>query len=423
MFEIKRLYSFISYKFLIIFISFFIGFIQPGIFSRYYDSNTFAALLLISGFLTYLAFLDMGFGKPLYSLMRENYVKKSNELNDVISFSIFFYIIIGIIILITTFGISFLIFEYFKPDLSPHSFILFSLALSSNIITNNFRHIFQAIDKYVFYEKTLFFKRLINMILLIIIIVQRDLTFFAFSLLIYNFFLLMFYVRRLLNQNKISHNYLLNFDNNITIFNKVRSSALDFFVITVCEVIFYNYGFFYLPYFNFAEIDIITYSIFNKIYLSIVLFVRIPTDISIHVASDYFHKSNFLSYRMTFYKTIFIAIPLAIIFSLPIIFFDDFLIKFWVGENYFNTEVKIALIIAVLANIIHHVCGTYLFSIGNNYRTCLKINLFAIFLIVFFLYLSILNQYSIENLLIGISFIYLIVSIIYYINFRRLLWR
>ena len=126
---------------------------------------------------------------------------------------------------------------------------------------------------------------------------------------------------------------------------------------------------------------------------------------------------------MTFYKTIFIAIPLAVIFSLPIIFFDDFLIKFWVGENYFNTEVKIALIIAVLANIIHHVCGTYLFSIGNNYRTCLKINLFAIFLIVFFLYLSILNQYSIENLLIGISFIYLIVSIIYYINFRRLLWR
>ena len=107
MFEIKRLYSFISYKFLIIFISFFIGFIQPGIFSRYYDSNTFAALLLISGFLTYLAFLDMGFGKPLYSLMRENYIKRSNELNDVISFSIFFYIIIGIIILITTFGISF----------------------------------------------------------------------------------------------------------------------------------------------------------------------------------------------------------------------------------------------------------------------------------------------------------------------------
>ena len=83
MFEIKRLYSFISYKFLIIFISFFIGFIQPGIFSRYYDSNTFAALLLISGFLTYLAFLDMGFGKCRLSLA--SFKKKSSSNKPIVA--------------------------------------------------------------------------------------------------------------------------------------------------------------------------------------------------------------------------------------------------------------------------------------------------------------------------------------------------
>ena len=89
MFKENKISSFVSYKLLIIILSFVIGFLNPAIFSRIFNQTTFAALLLTSGLLAYLAFLDAGFGKPLYTIMREYFIKKNNKLKSSNAFFIF----------------------------------------------------------------------------------------------------------------------------------------------------------------------------------------------------------------------------------------------------------------------------------------------------------------------------------------------
>ncbi|MBK30596.1 MAG: hypothetical protein CMF53_00075 [Legionellales bacterium] len=422
MFKENKIPSFVSYKLLIIILSFVIGFLNPAIFSRIFNQTTFAALLLTSGLLSYLAFLDAGFGKPLYTIMREYFIKKNNKLKSSISFSIIFYILVSILTILVSSIFAFFVFNFLKPDINMYSFIFFAIGLSTNIATNNFRHIFQAIDRYVFFEKILFLKRLFNLFALSFFLLPNGIIYFSISLICLNIFLTLFFVYKLNQIFQINFSNLIDYTSHHFWFKKIQSNALFFFFITVLEVFYYNYGFIYFSSLEFSDGDIVKYSLFNKIYLSIVLFARIPADISIHLASDYFHNKNIIKFRKTVIRTLFYSIPISMLTILPFIFYDNLIFTIWVGENYFNSFLKIALIIAIFSNCFHHIAGTYLFSIGNNFKTCLKINVFSNLLILISLFYGALVSLNMEIILINISLVYLLTAFIYFLNFKRLLW-
>jgi len=422
MFKINQISSFVSYKLLIIILSLFIGFLNPAIFSRIFNQTTFAALLLTSGLLAYLAFLDAGFGKPLYTVMREYFIKKNNKLKSSISFSIIFYILVSILTILASSMFAFFVFNSLKPDINMYSFILFAIGLSSNIATNNFRHIFQAIDKYILFEKILFLKRLFNLCALSFFLLPNGINYFSTSLICLNIFLTLFFINKLNKFFQFNLSDFIDYSSHYFWFKKIQSNALFFFFITILEVFYYNYGFIYFSFLEFSQEDIVKYSLFNKIYLSAILFTRIPADISIHLASDYFHNNNIIKFRKTVINTLIYSIPASILIVLPFIFFDHSIFTIWVGENYFNLPLKIALVIAVFSNCFHHIAGTYLFSIGNNFKTCLKINVFSNILILISLLYGATMLLSIEMILINISVIYSLTALIYFINFKRLLW-
>tara|TARA_A100001015_G_scaffold134481_1_gene149246 strand:- start:1441 stop:2406 length:966 start_codon:yes stop_codon:yes gene_type:complete len=320
MFRKNQISSFISYKILIIILSFFIGFINPAIFSRVFDQSTFAALLLVSGLLVYLAFLDAGFGKPIYTIMREYFIKKNKKLSSLVAFSIIFYLIVSILTILTSSIFGFFIYNSFSPNISLSSFIFFAAGLSSNIATNNFRHIFQAINKYVYFEKILFLKRLINLFSLLFFLIPNGINYFSIALICMNVSLTFLFTLKL---NKFFQFTLFDFNNytsHFFWFNKIKSNALMFLLITIFEVFYYNYGFIFFSFLELSDYDIVKYSLYNKIFLSAILFTRIPADISIHLASDYYHKNNLVKFRTTVLKSLQYALPLSFIIILPFIF-------------------------------------------------------------------------------------------------------
>ncbi len=93
-----------------------------------------------------------------------------------------------------------------------------------------------------------------------------------------------------------------------------------FLLITIFEVFYYNYGFIFFSFLELSDYDIVKYSLYNKIFLSAILFTRIPADISIHLASDYYHKNNLVKFRTTVLKSLQYALPLSFIIILPFIF-------------------------------------------------------------------------------------------------------
>ena len=237
-----------------------------------------------------------------------------------------------------------------------------------------------------------------------------------------NIFLTLFFVYKLNEIFQINFSNLIDYTSHYFWFKKIQSNALLFFFITVLEVFYYNYGFIYFSSLEFSDGDIVKYSLFNKIYLSIILVTRIPADVSIHLASDYFHNKNIIKFRKIVISTLCYSLPIFVLFIFPFIFYDHSIFTFWVGENYFNLPLKIALIIATFSNCFHHVAGTYLFSIGNNFKTCLKINVFSNLLILTSLFYGALASLDIESILINISLVYLLTAFIYFLNFKRLLW-
>ena len=138
MFKENKISNFVSYKILIIILSFAIGLLNPAIFSRVFNQTTFAALLLTSGLLAYLAFLDAGFGKPVYTIMREYFIKKNNKLKSSISFSIIFYILVSIITILVSSIFAFFVFHFLKPDMDMYSFIFFAKLFLINFIYSLF---------------------------------------------------------------------------------------------------------------------------------------------------------------------------------------------------------------------------------------------------------------------------------------------
>ena len=401
------------FRYISIFTEFVLGFIQPYFFNRYLKVEDFAFLTILYGCLIYFVFLDGGISRLAYSNLRKKFVNNipiRNELIETLSFYNSLIIILIIVFLFFCLSLSF----NFQNNITLLVLILFSFLTGFNIVFSYFRQIYNALDKYIFYEKIDILRKSANILGVFFIKYDKTLlTTVTFSL----FVIIILYVILVFNLIKFSGIDWINiFPKRKTVFvvfKKYKTDINRIVVFSICEAIIYNCGFILMPmYLNHS--GVIQFGIWMKIFTGMAVFMRSFADINIHSITKYYFQGNYQYALRKFYLTLFISITFSICILTLFVFLQKLFFSYWVGIKYiFDINLLIALSIFLLGNSIQHVSGSFLLSESVELAFMRKMSFVLSIIIVAQIFLSLKIYKKLDLTLIFFSIIYFIGSLFY----------
>ncbi|MTC45751.1 hypothetical protein GKR71_07790 [Providencia sp. wls1922] len=405
-------------------IGFIFGFIQPAIFIRTLGENELSYVLLITGLATYLVFFDFGISKPAYARLRQRFLDKKRLTKDVslLSFAVLIMLLVTSIVFTTITMYNF--YTYGNYKLNPLAIIFFSITLSMTVGFNNLKIPLLASENFIYCQKVEIFK---------------SITFYsaAFFLFYDNTFTLTSIV---MLSSSIFSIYLIYYKNNyyfkssmfsllmpstiLSSINKLKVlyflNSTSYLVFSACEAFIYNASYILIP-ILFDNKELITFSLWMKLFLGGILISKIISETFIHRLTRNFHSQKNDTVEV-FLKLSFFCLLVAILLSLTLTIFGKELLAIWTAGKYsLNGYYVLAFWFFSIGNAIQNLSGTILLSINGYFSLMRKVSiLIAIISLAVYIVGAIFNiNYPLVFFL--SSIIYFCGSISYYVNCMRVI--
>lgn len=387
------------------------GFLQPNLFSRYQTKENFAFFLVLYGSAIYFVFMDAGLGRLSYSQIRKEFIENNFNYKKNISVIITIYLYVFLIIISFYFIFSLIISNLQVNTVLPATLFLFSIYVGVNIIFSYLRSIFNAVDKYLLFEKYDFFRKVLNLLCLLFVIIDQSLVLtIVVNIVVVSviFFLLL---SKLIQELNIPLSF--SFVDSVAFVKRNIQDSKDIVIFSSCEALIYNGGFLFFPYFL-SSFDIIIYGLWMKVFMGFAVLMRAIADISIHSITESFYKNDNKLTRALFKNTLVISCFVGVGLTTIFYFLDDILFKYWVGTQYlFSSLLFLSFVIFFLGNCIQHSAGTFIMSVGSYFSFMKTRSIFICLCSVIITLITLTVFRSIEITLLSFSIIYLIGSIIY----------
>jgi O-antigen/teichoic acid export membrane protein len=394
---------FVLLNYFAIFIGLLNTYFRPKLFSSYFSESDFAVLTLIYGLAVYLAFLDGGISKPIYSSLREQFIKNSNYqrlVNQSYSFYTLVLIVALVFFSITVLSIS----SFIENTLTTALLLLLGVNLVLNFHVLNLKNILTAIDEYEFFQKIEVVRRASNLLAISFLFIDKT---FILGNLVANIILII-----LIFKIKRTDRLLIpkiNFKEGVVFYKKEFSKAKNFFVFTVNEILIYNSGFLLVPIF-FDEIDIIKFGLLITVYNGIALFSRSIIDISVHsITKNFLENKKNKSFKIFKYSILLSSIISLLFFAGFYLFLNE-IFNIWVGEKYmFSNLMLVGLLVFLIGNAVQHISGTLLLSLKNNFKLMRKIS--SVIFLAIAICQIVICYYNLE-----LQYFFIITAIIYFLG-------
>jgi O-antigen/teichoic acid export membrane protein len=391
---------FILLNYIAIFIGLINTYFRPKFFSLFFSESDFAILTLIYGIAVYLTFLDGGISKPIYSSLREKFIKKGNYQNLIHqSYSLYTLVLITALIL---FSISvILISSFINNTLTNTLLFLLAINLVLNFHISNLKNIVTAIDEYEFFQKIEVIRRISN--LLAISSLFFDETFILGNILAN--LILVYLIFRLSKTKRFT--LKINLKNAVTFYKQSFSKAKNFFLFTINEILIYNSGFILVPIF-YDEVNIIQFGLLISVYNGIALFSRSIIDISFHDMTKKYLENQKDNFFKIFTYSILLSSLITLLFFTFFYFYKNEIFSIWVGKKYvFSNLMLVGLLFFLLGNVVQHISGTLLLSVNNNFKVMRNISSLMFLIIAIF-------QIAICYYKLELEYFFLTTAIIYF---------
>ena len=380
-----------------------------------YQSEDLVYIFMLFGIITYFTVFDFGVGKPIYARLRKMYLSKDIRLKqEVLAGKSLMLIILIILLFFCTFTVTILYVSYLPIKISYLSTAALGLYIAFSICITLLKDVFDAIDKYLSWEKFDVYRKIGLLIATTSIYFDPSLLILSFTLLIINILILVALFKKM---NSFGY---YGFDIRGA-WHKIpfyKESAFDNLIFKINEVLMYNWGYLIIPFFS--DQLLVLYAILNRIFLGVSIPIRAISDIYIHNLTKIYFSKGFSSIEHKIIKLILISLILGLMMIFFIFYFHKELNFYWLNEKASIDLVFLyAISIFILTNTILHPIGSVLISIGGYFKKMRNYSFIVVTLMITIsLILLILNKG--EFVLLGASLAYSI-SLVFYIKSMLLL--
>jgi O-antigen/teichoic acid export membrane protein len=340
------------------------AFLQPALFSRHMSHDDFALLSFLYGIIAYLAFCDFGMHKPIYSALRKAHVsggRVRKKLQTYLSLYLLILVMVGVFfaaVLMVMPGRE--IYRISRPTLG-----FFAFAASANLFLNYIEYIFNALELQVVFQKIDISRRAANIFSLLFLLVDSS----FFLTICVNVALLTgccsYAIRSLGHRYGVQPQ--LDLKTSWALVRRLWSKSRDSLTLTMSDTLIYNFGFLILPFFL-GPADIISYSLWLKVFFGGALIIRIIIDIYIHDITRFHFLGEPSRAAALLRKSIYLSLLLALGFSLAFFLVKTVLFAVWVQNvSAFSDHQYASLGIWLGALAIQGSAGTFLLSQGGSF--------------------------------------------------------
>jgi O-antigen/teichoic acid export membrane protein len=407
------------FKVISIVLTTFLNFYQLNLFSKFFDKQTFAFMMVVSGYSYYLSFLDVGISKPLYSTLRKKFLNKDDLLQHLLNTASAFYTLLVIIIILVITVLSLVLDIKFNSSFDYLTLLIIAINISLNICLPYFKNLLYSIDKILEYEQIDLFRRLFNLISLLLLYVDQAYRLSVFIFLIVQL-VLFFLVFKKLNF-KVADKASFNKKDIKEFIATYWKDSFNYLFFIISESVIYNWGFILVP-FMFSQANLIEYGIWNKILMAFVLLNSIISDLFLSKITSTYFANHYKETRVFLYKTIFFSFCLGVALFLFLFNFREQIFKFWVHDQYKLSSMHIfSLGVFFIANSLQHHSGTFLLSVGGYFKNMRIMSLTLSGLTILLLILIMILKYNFEQALMLTSIIYAGGAVWYFIKAQKIL--
>lgn len=384
------------------------GFLQPSLFSKYLDQSDFAFLTLAYGYAVFLEFFDFGTGKPLYTILREKYIKQDRYQDTLQRGMILLAIILFYSLLLFTAVLFFKIPS--NSILHPITVIALSISITLTIFLNHLRNLLFAIDAYLSYEYIDIARKLGNLISVFLIVIDN--TFFLTATASALFMIILMLIGIYIIQKKSG--LIWKFDRSLFItflefLKKIVKTAIRSFVYTFNLSLMYHIGFLVLPIYL-THADFIQFGLWYKIAYGCIMITGAISDISINYTTKCYYQGNMRKAYSGLFKTIIIAMSMLLAIYFIIVISKNIIFEVWVGKEYtFNNLIMLSLLFHIVGRGLQHIAAQLLLATAtDSFKIAKNISLYSVFLTTIAALLAYLFQIEMQYFLIITNLIVLL---------------
>lgn len=340
------------------------AFLQPALFSRSMSHDDFALLSFLYGIIAYLAFCDFGMHKPIYSALRKAHMsgrRVREKLHTYLSFYLLILVVVGVVFAAALIVMpDRVIYGISRPTLG-----FFALAASANLFLNYIEYIFNALELQVVFQKIDITRRAANVFSLLLLFLDSSffLTIFANVAFLTG---CCYYAFRTLGR-RYGVRPQLDWKTSRALVRRLWSKSRDSLALTMSDTLIYNFGFLILPLYL-GSADIISYSLWLKVFFGGALIIRIIIDIHIHDITRFYFSGEHSRAAAILRKSIHLSLLLAIGFALAFFLSKPVMFALWVKDvSAFSVYQYASLGIWLGALAIQGSAGTFLLSQGGSF--------------------------------------------------------
>lgn len=409
-----KLKKFAGLRVLSVLLEFIYGFGQPFVFSRSFSEADFAFILILYSCAVYFTFFDAGISKLSYARLRKTYVTASNNMCNVLSDTLIFYIALTVVVtsLFSAFTLS--LSYFFANGFRLDVLMLFSMATGLNIMFSFFRSIYNALDLSIQFEYIDMGRKLINIAALALLFLDKTMLLTGVVMLVGLALIFLVIIFNLIRHFSIPLHLFKFSPTSISALVKENFSQSRYiFLFTISETVVYNAGFILIPFFLLNR-DIIQYNLWMKIYLGIAVFMRIVTDVTLHNITRHYFNHEIAEAKKWFYTTIWLSLGLVTCGTIAFYLLQGSIFPAWVGPGYvFNYWLIAALLIMLIGNSMQHVSGSFLLSTGHHFKETGKLSMVMAIATITLLLFSLVLLKKLDICLLITSIVYITGSLLY----------
>lgn len=340
------------------------AFLQPALLSRRMSHDDFALLTYLYGIIAYLAFCDLGMHKPIYSALRKEHVsggRVRKKLQTYLSFYLLTLVVVGVV-----FAATLMVMPSSEiRGISRLTLGLFALVASANLFLNYIEYIFNALELQVVFQKIDITRRSANIFSLLFLFVDSSffLTIFVNGALLAG----CCYYALITLGRRYGIRLRIDWKASWALVRRLWSKSRDSLTLTMSDTLIYNFGFLILPLFL-GSADIISYSLWLKVFFGGALIIRIIIDIHIHDITRLYFSGDYSRATAVLRKSTYFSLLLALGFSSAFFLAKPIIFSVWVNNVSAFTDCQYAslgLWLGALA--IQSSAGTFLLSQGSSF--------------------------------------------------------
>jgi O-antigen/teichoic acid export membrane protein len=344
------------------------SFLQPFLFNKFFDEDTFSFLLVIYGISVYLTFMDGGISKPLYAYLRKKFIKKE-ELRDELTHITSFYFFVSVILCLLFFTVLVFVWHYYPNRLTFPFLVLFSIYTALNIVITYYYNILSAVEEYYFFEKINVGRRVLNLVAIFLLFIDETFVLsFVLSVVVLVILFLLLNIRLIKKFDLSNKIFQFRIDTFYYVYRRFFKDSKNYLAFSINETLIYNSGFILIPYFL-SSFFVVQYGLYVRIYAGIATFMRSVIDITIHDITRFYNNAEHKKLKNRIYLTMVLSVLIVVSGVVSFYFLQELIFTHWVDYKYlFNATIILALALWLFGNSIQHVSGTFLVSIGGHFN-------------------------------------------------------